>query len=224
MPRKDVMVLGKLKQIVQFEKENMPDYQYRFLYKRVMPGFFFVIGGAIFVAVLGVVLSFCTDSEILPFIPEIIWALTTFVLLVLYVIYSKKYTNRLICDKASEFEETYNLVETQEAVDFLKQQGVIVEDSFVVDENQISLNDCFIVFHCKTISGAYYFAFGFYRKHDGYPLGVLTADKYLCSYFKQYESSVINRKLFKLFLCDKIKFMKLLLQYNDEAKMERNIE
>ena len=202
----------------------MPDYQYRFLYKRVLPGFFFILLGAIFVSAWGIIFDLCTDFQILPFIPLIIWVLTTFVLLVLYVVYGRKYTNRLICDKAEEFEEKYNLVERQEAVSFLEQQGLIVDNSVVVNGKQICLDDCLIVFHCKTLSGVYYFAFGVYSKQSGEELIVLSADKYLCSYFNQATSAIMNWRLFALFLSNKRKFIKLLLRYNDEVKMEKHIE
>lgn len=215
--------MKEMKKIIQFEKENMPEYQYRFLYKRVLPGFFFILGGAIFVLAWGIIWDYCTDFKIIPFIPLVIWAITTFVILVLYVIYGKKYTHRLICEKALEFEEKYNVVDIQEAVCFLEQQGSIVENCIVADGNKISLDDCLTIFHCKTISGVYCFAFGFYSKHNGEQLEVLTADKYLCSYFKASKSPVVNRGLFELFLSDKTKFMKLLLQYNDEVKMEKHI-
>ena len=39
--------MGKLKDILQEEKKNMPEYQYNFLYKKVMPGLIFVLGGAV---------------------------------------------------------------------------------------------------------------------------------------------------------------------------------
>ena len=215
--------MKKMKKIVQMEKENMPEYQYKFLYKRVLPGFFFVLGGAIFALVWGIIFDCCTDFKILSFIPLIIWATTTFILLVLYVIYGKKYTKRLIYEKALEFDDEYAVVETQEAVEFLEQHELIVDDCVVVDGNKISLDDCFVAFHCKTIGGVYYFAFGFYSKYTGDQLVVLIADKYLCSYFMQSKSSIINRRLLKLFLSDKTKFMKLLLKYNDEEKMEKHI-
>lgn len=38
--------MGKFKEIVKFEKENMPSYQYDFLYKRLLPGMIYVVGGA----------------------------------------------------------------------------------------------------------------------------------------------------------------------------------
>ena len=49
--------MKEMKKIIQFEKENMPEYQYRFLYKRVLPGFFFVLGGFDLLAISGLFLK-----------------------------------------------------------------------------------------------------------------------------------------------------------------------
>lgn len=88
--------MGKFKKVVQFEKEHMPEYQYRFLYKRVLPSFFYILGGAVFALVWGMVFDFCTNLKVIPYIPLIIWMITTFVLLVLFIIYGKKNTNRSV--------------------------------------------------------------------------------------------------------------------------------
>ena len=45
--------MEKIKDIIAMEKQNMPDYQFKFLYHRVMPGFIFVLGGAIISLGLG---------------------------------------------------------------------------------------------------------------------------------------------------------------------------
>ena len=82
----------------------------------------------------------------------------------------------------------------------------------------------FYIFHCKTISGVYYFGLGFYSKHNGDNLAYLELDNAVCSYFNQGENAVVNDRLFSLFLFDKRKFMQLLLRYNDEVKMEKHIE
>ncbi len=215
--------MGKLQQTLQLEKENMPDYQYRFLYKRVMPGFFYILGGAIFVLVLGIVLDFCTDLKILPYIPLIIWMITTFILLVLFIIYGKKNTNRLICEKTAEFEKQYHLIARENAIKILEKNRIIINNCLILEADCIPLDDCLIVFHCKTISGVYNFGLGFYSKHNGHILSYLALDNAVCSYFNQGENVVVNDRLFSLFLLDKRKFMQLLLRYNDEVKMEKHI-
>ena len=55
--------MGKIKEIIEIEKQNMPDYQFNFLYHRVMPGFIFVLGGAIVVLGLGIGLYFITNFQ-----------------------------------------------------------------------------------------------------------------------------------------------------------------
>ena len=93
------------------EKQNMPDYQFKFLYHRVMPGFIFVLGGVIIALSLGIGLYFITYSEFIPFIPLTLWGIATIILLMLFVIYGKKYSLMLIEDKSKEFEKVYKLVD-----------------------------------------------------------------------------------------------------------------
>ena len=68
--------MGKFKEIVKFEKENMPSYQYDFLYKRLLPGMIYVVGGALVVIILSIVLFFTTESNIIPIIPIIVWGIS----------------------------------------------------------------------------------------------------------------------------------------------------
>ena len=215
--------MGKFKKVVQFEKEHMPEYQYRFLYKRVLPSFFYILGGAVFVLVWGMVFDFCTNLKVVPYIPLIIWMITTFVLLVLFIIYGKKNTNRLICEKTAEFEKQYHLIARETAIELLEKNRIIINNCLILEADCIPLDDCLIIFHCKTISGVYYFGLGFYSKHNGDNLAYLELDNAVCSYFNQGENAVVNDRLFSLFLFDKRKFMQLLLRYNDEVKMEKHI-
>ena len=64
--------MGKIKDIIEMEKQNMPDYQFKFLYHRVMPGFIFVLGGGIITLALGIGLYFITYSKFIPFIPNLL--------------------------------------------------------------------------------------------------------------------------------------------------------
>jgi len=103
--------MGKFKDIVKFEKENMPSYQYDFLYKRLLPGMIYVVGGALVVIILSIVLFFTTESDIIPIIPIIVWGIIVIPLLVLFVIHSKKMSLRLLQDKSNEFEKKYKTID-----------------------------------------------------------------------------------------------------------------
>ena len=68
--------MGKFKDIMNEEQKNMPVYQYTFLYKRVLPGLFFVVSGAIVSFALAILLYFVTDLEGIAWIPILIWMKT----------------------------------------------------------------------------------------------------------------------------------------------------
>ena len=215
--------MGKLKETLAFEKENMPEYQYRFLYKRVMPGFFFVLGGAIVVLILGMILDLVAELTVLSFIPLALWGATTLVLLVLFVIYGKKTTARLIGDKAKAFEKEYALLDYGEAAETLAEKGMISEDRLIWEDGVLSLEDCSVYFNCRTVGGAYILALLFYRS-DGELICAYPLDGALCTYFNRHKARIVNGKLFSLFLEEKAEFMRLLLRYNDPEKMEKHIK
>lgn len=216
--------MGKFKEIISEEKKNMPDYQYKFLYHRVMPGFIFVLGGAVVVLVLGMILYFITRSEIIPFIPLIIWGLTTIVLYVLFIIYNKKYSKRLLIDKTKEFEKEFKLIEYNKAIEKLEKKKIIINDKLLIGKELYNLNDCNIFFFCKTLSGIYYFRIEVYRKIDNQLLSMLELDNCLCTYFSNKVHLIQNYELFELFLNNKKFFLEYLYKYNDVKKMNKKIK
>lgn len=216
--------MGKFKEIITEEKKNMPDYQYKFLYHRVMPGFIFVLGGAVVVLVLGMILYFITRSEIIPFIPLIIWGLTTIVLYVLFIIYSKKYSKRLLTDKTKEFEKEFKLIEYNKAMEKLEKKKIIINDKLLIGKELYNLDDCNIFFFCKTLSGIYYFRIEIYRKIDNQLLSMLELDNCLCTYFSNKVHLIQNYELFELFLKNKKLFLEYLYKYNNGKKMNKKIK
>jgi transposase InsO family protein len=101
----------------------MPSYQYDFLYKRLLPGMIYVVGGII----LAIILFFTTESEIIPIIPIILWGISVIPLLVLFVIHSKKMSLRLLQDKSIEFEKKYKTIDYKKATEKLEAKMVIFE-------------------------------------------------------------------------------------------------
>ena len=211
--------MGKIKDIINIEKQNMPDYQFKFLYHRVMPGFIFVLGGAIIVLGLGVALYFLTYSEFIPFIPLILWGIATIVLLILFVIYGRKYSLMLIEDRTKEFEKEYKLVDYDKAIAKLEKNKLIIDDKLCIDNNMYSFKELNILFFCKTLSGAYYFRFEIYNRKNIQLIATLDLDKYLCTYFSKNLYLIRNHELFELFINDKAKFLNYLYKYNDVNKM-----
>ena len=211
--------MGKIKDIIEMEKQNMPDYQFKFLYHRVMPGFIFVLGGAIISLGLGIGLYFITYSEFIPFIPLIIWGIATIILLILFVIYGKKYSLMLIEDKSKEFEKVYKLVDYDKAIIKLEKNKIIVDDKLYLGKDMYFFKELNIFFFSKTLSGAYYFRFEIYNRNNKQLIGTLDLDEYLCTFFSKNLYLIRNYELLELFIIDKTRFLKYLYKYNDVHKM-----
>lgn len=211
--------MGKFKEIIDIEKKNLPEYQYNFLYHRVMPGFIFILGGAIVALGLGSALYFIFHSELIFFIPLILWGIATIVLLILFVIYSRKYSIMLIDDKAKEFDKIYKLVDYDTAITKLKENKTIIDDTIFVGKSIYSFKDVNMFFFSKTLSGVYYFRIYIYNKNDNQFITYLELDKNLLSYFYNNLHLISNYELFELFVTDKKRFLKYLYKYNDINKM-----
>lgn len=212
----------KIKDVVQLEKENMPEYQFKFLYHRVLPGFVFVLGGAVVVFILSLVLGLLTDSAILTCIPFVIWSVVTIVLLILFVVYSKKYSKMLLADKQKEFENEYKIIDYDKASKFLEKNKIIIEDKIYIGSYPININETNISFYCKTLSGIYLFKLIVSDKF-GRVLSMIDLDKNLCTYFYNKPDLIDNYQLFELFINDKKEFLNYLYRYNDHEKMLKKL-
>lgn len=213
---------SKIKKTMDIEKANMPSYQYNFLYKRVMPGLLYFIGGAIIVIILCVVLSVVSDSDFVPLIPVMIWAIGAVPLLVLFVVHSKRLSTRLILDKTKEFDEKYQIISYEIAQKKLDEGHFIQGDRLIYDGNDIALRDCIVYFYAKTLSGIYSFSFVFYKKSHPIDNALLIQDldNFNYTYFNQNIDYIFNKYGFQLFLYDKKEFLRLLLKFNDPNKIE----
>lgn len=214
--------MGKFKEIVKFEKENMPSYQYDFLYKRLLPGMIYVVGGALVVIILSIVLFFTTESNIIPIIPIIVWGISVIPLLVLFIIHSKKMSLRLLQDKSNEFEKKYKAIDYKKAIAKLEDKLLIKDNTLYYDEESIKLEDCIVYFYAKTFSGAYSFSLLFYKKEEPISdaLLVLDLDNNLITYFVNNIYLVYNQTAFSLFANDKKEFLRILFKYNDQKKID----
>lgn len=113
-----------IKSIIAKERENMPEYQYNFLYKRVMPGFVFVIGGAIVVFIACLLIEHFTKNEIVAFIPFIAWAVTVAVLLVLFVTGTLRLNRRIDADNLKRLNERFYITDSAEAEEKMRCEGI----------------------------------------------------------------------------------------------------
>ncbi len=220
------LFMSRIKEILAEEKKNMPKYQYDFLYKRVMPGFFFVLGGAIVIVILIIIFTIVNPNHIFifPYIVLGFWVIATIILLVLFVIKIKEINKKLLNDKTVELEEKYKLCEYYEAVEYLERHNIIIDNQIIIDDEMIPIKECDILFFCKTWSGAFYFYIYFYDKVTKLVLNEICLDKNSCTYFYNNKIDLINNEVFELFIRDKRKFLELLYKYNDAEKILKHIK
>lgn len=216
--------MSRIKEILAEEKKNMPKYQYDFLYKRVMPGFFFVLGGALVMMILIIIFAIVNPNHIFPYIVLGVWGITTIILLVLFVIKIKEINKRLINDKTIEFEGKYKLCEYNEAVQYLEKQKIIIDNQIIIADEMIAIKEFDILFFCKTWSGAFYFYINFYDKDTKLFMQDISLDENSCTYFYNHKTDLINYEVFELFVRDKRKFLELLYKYNDAEKILKHIK
>ena len=214
--------MKKIKEIVKFEKENMPSYQYDFLYKRLLPGMFYVVGGALVVVILAIILFVTTESEIISIIPAILWGISVIPLLVLFVIHAKKMSLRLLQDKSNEFEKKYKIIDYKKASEKLEDKMLIKNNILYYDDMSIKLEECLVFFYAKTLSGDYSFSLLLYKKDEpnSDAILILDLDSSLMTYFVNNTHLVYNQAAFLLFANDKKEFLRLLFKYNNQKKID----
>lgn len=216
--------MSRIKEIIAEEKKNMPKYQFDFLYKRVMPGFFFVLGGGMVVVIFTIIFAIVNPNHIFPYIILGIWGIATIILLVLFVIKSKEVSKKLLNDKTLELEEKYKLCEYNEAVEYLEKQKLVIDNQIIIDDEMIPIKECDILFFCKTWSGAFYFYINFFDKETKFFMKQICLDKNSYTYFNNHKKDLINYEVFELFVRDKRKFLELLYKYNDAEKILKHIK
>lgn len=214
--------MGKFKDIINLEKQNMPDYQFKFLYKQVLPGMVYFIGGAILSLVLGFLIGWITSSEFWGVIPVIVWAIGCVVLLILFVVKSKELSKRLIDDKTRELNEKFNSVDYQKSVDKLISKGFLSCDLSTIA--RFPIEELTIIFDGYTLLGRINLRFIFNLKDTGKTVYMVKMDEDNYSFFSGNIDLIENRLLFETFIKDKRKFLQLLYRYNNRIKMEKALK
>ncbi len=218
--------MGRLREIVRFEKEHMPAYQFKFLYRMVLPSIIFILGGAVICAIFTVI-GAALDLMLLGLIPVCIWGCVMAVLMVLIAVYSKKISKRLIKDKTEELQASFELVDYDKAKEALASENIIKDGVLIVDDEadpfdtktEIKLDDCRAEFFCKTTSGAYIYALAFFAKADNGYLTTVELDKNSYTFFAHNARLIENGEIFELFIQNKREFITLLHKYGDTRKM-----
>ncbi len=218
--------MGRFLETVRFEKEHMPAYQFKFLYRMVLPSIIFILGGAVLCAIFTVI-GAALDLMLLGLIPACIWGCVMAVLMVLIVVYSRKTSKRLIKDRTEELQSYFELIDYDKAKGTLASDNIIKDGYLIVDDeadpfdtkSEIKLDDCRIEFFCKTRSGAYIYALVFFAKADNVFLTTVELDKNSYTFFSRNARLIENGDIFELFMQNRKEFITLLHKYGDTRKM-----
>ncbi len=209
-----------IKSIIAKERENMPEYQYNFLYKRVMPGFVFVIGGAIVVFIACLLIEHFTKNEIVAFIPFIAWAVTVAVLLVLFVTGTLRLNRRIDADNLKRLNERFYITDSAEAEEKMRCEG-ITKDSWSINGLTVPLSECDVIFFFYDNYGSINFSMLF--ANDNFNLlYALDLDAYSYTWFVNNIEIVRNKEVFGMLVKDKEKFITLYRRYKNPEKMLEN--
>lgn len=215
--------MGKIRKILNEEKKNMPGYQYTFLYKKVLPGFLYILCSAIVLVILCPILDRVTDFSPLLLILPGVWLASVAVLLVLFVCGSKKLSRRLLRDKTAEFSEKFRMIDPKTAESNLEEAGILRDGMLLWKGETIALSECTIFFYCRTHAGKFFFQLLFLSRMAGEP-PVLDLDENSYTYFATHSERIANAPLFELFVQDKELFLKSLFRYNDPEKMLQKLQ
>ena len=213
--------MRKIRETIQQEKENMPTYQFNFLYNtlpRIMSFVFFIlIVGVISTAILSEYL----ENELLYALPLICAVLLSIPFFIHLIKTGRKVRGRLVEEKTHDFEQKYPLLPFEVAKEILEQEGIIKDHLAIIYENSYRIKELYTVFIGYTISGLYTFGFGFNHKDFEEPW-YLELDSPTLSYYYHRLELVSNGEILKLFVEDKKLYVKLLLKYNGDIKKTIN--
>lgn len=213
----------RLKEALRFEKENMPDFHWK--YEKFLFVFLVIwLGGAIITLIITLPLGFRYGESVITFIPLIVWGSVLAVTLIPFVYKTVKLRKRLLLyhsDMLAQalYDSDDNEDETEEQV--LTEAGVIVETDDPFDKKIIPLEDIEIEFNPRFWGGKLFLEL--IIKHEGDWLYIDTLNNANYNFLKKHTQPVQNKALFRLLCDDREKFVRLLLRYNNAAKIEKRL-
>ena len=229
----------KIKELLKYEKDNMPDFQWKF---EKFLGIFILIwlGGAILALIAGLIISFLTKGQILfAFIPFIIWVCSLLIGCVILIFKSINVKRQLIAYYFENIEFEYRVIDYDEAKQKLIEEQRITQSGIIVDKKNFFDQDYFdeqmqsdgtkivpfekikVIFNPRFFVGKLVFEIVFMEEYEWAIVDNL--DSYLYSYLLNNKSLIENKKVFDLFCENKDRFIRELLKYNNALKMEQKL-
>jgi hypothetical protein len=127
--------MRKIKEIVKFEKENMPDYQYKFNYYFLFPFILVFLGGPIIALSISIPLGIANSEYHL--LPIIIWAIILFTMLLILIPYGRSIQKRVVEDQVEKINKILTTVDYDLALKTLNDRGVCNQEGFFTVEKDV---------------------------------------------------------------------------------------
>ncbi|XMB72011.1 hypothetical protein RJI07_07875 [Mycoplasmatota bacterium WC30] len=210
----------RIKETIKFEKENMPDYQYKFNYHFLFPFVFVFIIGPLIALAFSIPLGISGSKNYL--LPIIIWACILFVMLVILIPYGKYVSKKVIVDQVNILNELTKVIDLKAVILVLEKKGICNNIGFfTVDENVIPFDDLRYVFVAQYASGKTFLSLVIHSdryENDSF----LDIDVNVYTLIKKKNFYIENSEIFTMFEKNKKAFMSKLLKRNSSIRFRQN--
>ena len=217
----------KFKEVLKFEKENMPDFQWR-LEKFLFAFLAVCLGGGILMICACLAISLLSGEDGgLWYIPLIVWVCAVVGMTVPLVIKSKKVKAKLWRYHTDNLLKEFYDTDYAEARQKMLDDGKINEDGFIIPvgdgKNEIfPFDEVRIIFNPQFWGGKLFLQVVLVGKNDlTYVDGM---DNTYYNFLIRHTGLIMNKNTFELFDKDKERFVKALLKNNDALRVERQLQ
>lgn len=212
--------MGKFKDIVKFEKENMPDYQYKFNYYILFPFAFVFIVGPIIASSISIPLGI-TNSEYY-LLPVIIWAIILFGMLMIIIPYGKSVHRRVIEDQVEKINKTLIMIDYDVAIKTLSDMDICNQEGFfTVDNDQIPFEQLRFMFVAQYWGGKTFLSLVIHS--DRYPNdSFLDIDSNVFTLIKFKKLNIENQEMIKFMETDPKAFISKLVKRGSTMRFKTN--
>jgi hypothetical protein len=213
-------MIKQIKEAAKFEKENMPDYQYKFNYLFLLPfAFVFTVGPII--AVAFAIPMGLSDSKYYM-LPVIIWATILFTMLGILIPYGRYVTKRVIDDQVRILDKNLILVDLNEALLRLEEKNICnLEGFFTVDKDVIQFDELKYMFFAQYWGGKTFLSLVIHsEKYENDSFIDIDCDVY--TLIKSKKLLVENSDVFSFLENNRREFMAKLVKRSSTIKLKQN--
>lgn len=215
------------KETLKYEKENMPDFQWKFE-KFIFAFLAVLLGGALLTLVASLMLGFLLDEDrVFYLIPLFAWAGAAMTMTVLLVVKAMRVKAKLRVYHAEKIEKEFFEIDYAEAKRKLIEAKRITDNEFIINAESPFEGECEtlpferaeVIFIPYFRSGKILWNLAIKNEVDWVLVDVM--DNAYYNFLRNNPKLVKNEKVFQLFCNDKAEFIRMLVRYNDPVRIEK---